>query len=127
MKRKQPKYHLRYAFQREKSQQPPDYVELSLVESEKARLRTMARMLENPAATEKMRERGEELLDEIARRLAGERIGQIGSAVGTQKRLAAGAREAAAVNRAVTTGDDPLNLTSERNLRRIKNRDRRAS
>ncbi len=113
-KRRRPAW--RYEFQ------DGDVVDLSLVESEKARLRDMARRLEHPASTPDLRESGETMLNEIAQLLAKARAAKIGSDIGTAIRLKAGAHKAARVRRAITEGTDPLTVTSERNLRRIKKR-----
>lgn len=147
-KKKPPKYRLRYTLPAGKPQPvrrvsiniktgevqeleptetytPPEYEELSLVEAEKARLRAMARMLEHPASTPEMQERGEALLEDLARLLAEARTAKIGSAIGTKKRREAGERKATAVERAIAAGADPLTVTSDRNLRRIKIRKKR--
>ncbi len=116
MKRAKPRW--RYQFGRE-------HVDLPIVESEKARLRDMARRLEHPASTPEMRESGEVMLDELAMLLARARAAKIGSDVGTAKRLEAGERTARAVKQAIAKGSDPLNLTTDRNLRRIKKRRRK--
>jgi hypothetical protein len=95
---------------------------LTFVEAERARLRTMARMLQHPAASAEMRERGEALLEELAQLLAAARAAKIGSDIGTLKRRAAGDRKAELVTERISRGADPLDITSERNLRRIKGR-----
>ena len=97
-------------------------VDLPLVESEKAILRDMARRLESPASTPEMKESGEEILNQLAELLAAARAAKIGSKVGTLKRLEAGDHKAALVAERIAKGGDPLELTSERNLNRIKNR-----
>ena len=95
------------------------YEELSLLESEKARLREMAFLLSSDRTD--LRERGEEKLGALAQLLAAARSAKIGSAIGTQKRRDTGQRKARIVEAAAHKGIDPVTLISERQLRRIKN------
>lgn len=97
---------------------------LTLIELEKARLRELARLLEHPAASSEMRDRGEALLEQLAGRLAKERGQSVAqardSAEGARVRRQVGKRKAAQVAAALAQGKDPQIFASERHVRRLK-------